>query len=297
MSDQPADAVGWGPDGIVTAESGRVAFWRGDKPDRSVAFDANTWGWPKNIVALADGSVGVAAARFDRAGALVGDPKALADAMVAGLTGRTSAGSGYRVRTASWDADGERVWVGVEQRPRRGSTAPMPEPRYRDLLLDGSFALVADASADEAVAWQHIVVAGGTAATAGGPRSIWKAGTATRTASLSGAPGALAVSADGQTVVTADGSTVHTHAADGPERARWDAGEVLGLAASSRGTWVATGSNDHVRLWRVDGASARLAAEVAVTGIASALAFSPDDQRLVIGAAPRAVVVLAIEAR
>lgn len=295
VADQPADAVAWGATGIVSADARGVSVWRGDQPDRTLALDGNTYGAPKSITLLADGGLGVAAARFDHLGKPIGDPDALAAALVAGLpAGADAEAMGYRVLSAAWSPDGTRLWLGVEQRPRRGQSGALPEPHARTLVLDDRLALVADVSADEGTAWQAVVARGDTVVTAGGPLSIWKGAAATRVAKQPGPPIAIALSADGTRVVTADHAGVHVATADGKELARWTANDPSGVAISSTGAWVATAGNAAVQLWRVDGDKATLAAEAAIEGVGFAVAFAPDDEHLAVGSSPRRVTVLAI---
>jgi DNA-binding beta-propeller fold protein YncE len=298
VDNQPADAVAWGADGIVTADGKAVSVWKGDAPDRLLSFDGSVWGTPTSVTLLADGAIGVAAARFDRSGTLAGDPAALDAALISGLTTRTTSRAiGYRVRTAAWTPDGTRVWVGVEQRLRRGQNTAPDEPHARTLVLDDKLKVVADVSSEEGTVWQSVAARGDTVVTAGGPLSIWKAREATRTAKLAGPPVAMALSRDGLRVAVTDHQGVQVLRADGSEIARWNAGDPSGVAISSDGSWVATGEADRVRLWRLDGATAKLVGEAPIAGLGFAIAFAPDDRHLVVGSSPRHVTVVAIESK
>jgi len=299
QSGQPADAVGWGPDGIVTADSRGVVSWHGaDAPGTQIPLDSRIFGFPRSITFLADGTVGVGAARFDRSGKNLVDVAALEQAFVAGLPG--IAAWQYRTRTAAWTPDGQELWIALEHKPRKGSrdkpsTSSFAGPRSRNLVLGADLAL--KRQIDEAVAWTAVVAQGDQVATIGPHLELYARTTGSSRRLSYGPPVRVAIASDGSLVAAAEiGRVMVTNTADGTQ-VTFDvpAAISLGAVAIARGVFATGDSGGNVRLFRIEGGNATEVAQVTVEGMVTAIAFSPDARGLVVGSAPQQVTVLAID--
>jgi hypothetical protein len=293
----PASAVIWTAKGIVTADDDGVMFWKGNDPGAVTPFDELAFGWPRSLVDLGGGEVGVAAARVGPDGAIGTDAAALDAAIKKALS--ASAQAYYRITTAAWAAGGKRLWISVERKSPRRDRAPLAgdEARSRNFVLDDKLALVAESS-ERDLAWTRIVAAGEVVATSSSHLSLWGAGEPGKPLAdwpTGGPPSGMDMSGGGTllaftkddvlTVVRSDGSPV-------AQTALPDGGAV---AMDRKGQLIAVANSHAVQLWRLDVDQLTKVAEATVPELVGALAFSPDGNGIVAGQGVRTVSILAIK--
>lgn len=301
VSNQPAEAVAWSADGIVTADLTRVVRWVGDQPGTPIAYAAASYGVPRSITLLPDGVVGVGALRISRDGSTIVDDGKLGAAMVEGV--RLATPKEFRIGAAAWTADATRLWLAVE--PRKAGSRDKPTqsmvPAFRNLVVDAQLSGQQDLSTQDPQAWTMVLAAGKAVVTSAGNLVAWPDGAGGDRVELATAPPiAVAIDPAGTIVATAavDGAQLRS-VSDGKELASWKlVGIPTAIAVATDAQWIATGgtssSGGLIQLWHVVGADAELAAEIAVPETPFAMAFSPDGSNVVIGGTAQRVVVVSI---